>query len=183
MKFVEVTCAACGCSFKRRKAEHNRSIKKKMQEFCSESCTYGPNGRNTYIGPGYAAHLVPDNRKDEHTPFKQHLRSIKARSKKNNRASDVDLIYLKDIWIEQNGICPLTGWKLQLTNFGKPDSASVDRIDSSAWYVKGNIRFIAFMANMAKHKFSDDDVIAFSRAVVWNNGGISMVFNYGKTVK
>lgn len=46
-----------------------------------------------------------------------------------------------------------------------PDRASLDRIDSSIGYVKGNIQFISLIAQFAKNDFSDTEVINFCKAV------------------
>jgi hypothetical protein len=45
------------------------------------------------------------------------------------------------------------------------DTASVDRIDSSKGYTKDNIQFVCFMANIAKNKFSCDELINFCNLV------------------
>ncbi len=79
---------------------------------------------------------------------------------------------LKQQWESQNGICPLTGWALELpptSNWADtpltPRRASLDRINSSVGYLPGNIRFISVIANYCKHVFTDADVIAFCHAV------------------
>ena len=76
------------------------------------------------------------------------------------------------IWEKQNGICPFTGWKLILPYDvmgwrGKRNSkrASVDRIDCSKGYTKDNIRYVSFMANIARCDFSDEDLVEFCKAV------------------
>ena len=40
-----------------------------------------------------------------------------------------------------------------------PHSPSLDRIDCSKGYVKGNVRFITYSANLMRWKF-DDDVVS-----------------------
>ena len=79
---------------------------------------------------------------------------------------------LKNIWEQQKGICPLTGWELKLPDTtdgwkNPPDirRASLDRIDSSRPYEIGNIRFISVIANYAKNSFTDQEVIEFCKAV------------------
>ena len=91
--------------------------------------------------------------------------------------SDFDLIFLSNLWELQSGVCPLTGWKLELpkhscgwkTKKNKLKRASLDRIDNSKGYIKGNIRFISVMANYCKNTFTDDDVKLFCEAVYHNN--------------
>ncbi len=81
--------------------------------------------------------------------------------------------YLKKLWERQKGACPLTGWQLVLpdtTNGWKagatPRSASLDRINGKRGYVKGNVRFVSVMANLARGRFLDDQLREFCRAVV-----------------
>ena len=104
------------------------------------------------------------------------MKSIRYRCQyqKASRLKETDLTIddLIEQWTRQNGICPHTGWELVLpddTNGWqqglKPNCASLDRIDSSRGYMKGNIVFVAVMYNYAKNAFSDDDVIAFCRVV------------------
>lgn len=48
-------------------------------------------------------------------------------------------------------------------------SASLDRIDNSISYMKGNVRFISVMANYARNTFDDEEVVKFAEAVVEYN--------------
>ena len=69
-------------------------------------------------------------------------------------AFNLTLEDIKNQWDEQNGICPYTNFNLKLY---KPKEtceyhlrASLDRIDSSKGYVKGNIEFISLPINYLK---------------------------------
>lgn len=80
--------------------------------------------------------------------------------------------YIKEIWDNQSGICPFTGWKLKLPidltiGFAEknPANASIDRIDNSIGYMQGNVRFVAIMANLARQSFTDEQVIDFGKAI------------------
>lgn len=85
--------------------------------------------------------------------------------------SDITLKYLAWLWKRQGGRCPFTGWKLRLPASTRgwdekhPMNASLDRIDCSRGYVKGNVRFVAVMANLARQEFTDKDVRDFCLAV------------------
>ena len=81
---------------------------------------------------------------------------------------DISVQDLQDQWDKQRGICPYTGWKMKLRLRKKgssPYQASLDRIDSSCGYVRGNIQFVALMANYAKNSFDDEHLIQFCKAV------------------
>ena len=53
-----------------------------------------------------------------------------------------------------------------------PDRASLDRIDSTKGYVKGNIQFVAVMAQYAKHGFTEQELLGFCKRVVEHGSGI-----------
>jgi len=46
-----------------------------------------------------------------------------------------------------------------------PDRASLDRIDSSKGYVKGNIQFVSLIAQYAKNDWNGDVIFEFANAV------------------
>lgn len=110
--------------------------------------------------------------KDAYTPFRYFILRSEYRDRNKNCGCDLDVEYLKKVWDEQQGICPLTGWNLippkgtkKGWDVSDPSNASLDRIDPNKGYVRGNVRFIAYMANIAKHKFSDEQLIRFCKAV------------------
>jgi hypothetical protein len=51
-----------------------------------------------------------------------------------------------------------------------PWKPSLDRIDSTKGYLKGNVRFVTAMANICKGAFPDEDVVAFCKAVAGYHG-------------
>lgn len=174
MSKIEVECFYCNTKFKKRKAEHNRSLKLGRKSFCSRSCAGKINASNLkeFRGVGVTENLVSDNRRDEYSEFKWFMRCIRRRKKEYN----VDLEFLKQLWLEQKGICPITGWELELpkhssdwgSKHNKMFRASLDRIDNRAGYLKGNVRFVAVIANYCKNEFSDDELMLFCEAVVSN---------------
>ncbi len=82
-----------------------------------------------------------------------------------------EVIVLEDldrIWSRQRGCCAYTGVPLVLpaTCNRNPDSvlnhrvASIDRIDPSRGYVRGNIQIVSRMVNHAKHAMSHEEFLA-----------------------
>lgn len=97
---------------------------------------------------------------------------VRARQVKKG-ASNLTLNYLKSVWNAQQGKCPMTGWNMRLPDSTNgwvggsvPEAASLDRINNAKGYVRGNVRFVAVMVNLARQAFTDDDVKRFARAVV-----------------
>jgi len=170
---INLVCSHCGKIFPRTLAEYNRSKRVGRLSYCSGSCAASENNRKSPRS-GNIDNLNSANRKDKFSPFRYAMKIVRARSKQNNRKSyDIDIEYLNEIWKKQHGKCPYTGWDLELprTSFGWEDEpntrrASLDRIDNSLGYVKGNVRFVSVMANYCRNEFDDENVIEFCNAVV-----------------
>ena len=80
------------------------------------------------------------------------------------RDRNISIEYLKEIWEKQEGICPYLGIKLTINTYGKikkdpVTSASLDRIDSSKGYIKGNIQWISRSMNYLKNDMTNQQVL------------------------
>jgi len=74
---------------------------------------------------------------------------------------------LRDLWVEQDGKCALTGRPMVMLNgVHSLDSPSVDRVEPSGCYEVGNVRLITYQANCAKHFGTDEDLIAFCEDIL-----------------
>jgi len=84
------------------------------------------------------------------------LALAKHRAKKKNLEFNLEL---EDVVIPD--YCPVLGIKLQRNRGGKAandNSPSVDRIDNSRGYIKGNIKIISYKANIMKNTSSSKDL-------------------------
>jgi hypothetical protein len=78
-------------------------------------------------------------------------------------------IELSDIVIPE--ICPVLGIPLKTTIDGNRDlSPSLDRIDNTKGYIKGNIQIMSFKANNMKCTANKDELIKFAEWVKENYG-------------
>ncbi|MBO0351698.1 hypothetical protein J0895_21975 [Phormidium pseudopriestleyi FRX01] len=166
----------CGQKFTKLLAEVKRSEKLGRQHFCSLTCYGQGKGVKQLSGKRTTAHLKKGTEKDEFSPFRHPLKIIRKSVKHRKIEASVTLQDLKQIWDQQGGICPYTGWDLVLfpctTDYqSRPlttNRASVDRIDSAKGYSLDNIQFVAVMANLAKHSFKEAELLEFCQAVYQN---------------
>jgi hypothetical protein len=73
---------------------------------------------------------------------------------------------LEDMIAKYDGKCSLTGWDISM-NYDQ-NTASLDRIDSSKGYIKGNIQWVHTMVNMCKNKYNENTFIEMCCAVAKN---------------
>lgn len=159
-------CFECQSDFQIPLKEYTRQIKRGRNPehfFCSLSCT-GKYSNKVSPKKGNPENLIKAEY-DEFSPFRYHLKQ--ATLKRNNRKlhpCDIDLPYLKQLWEEQNGICALSGLPMIpriLQDRSQPSSASLDRIDSSKGYIKGNVQFVCCSINLAKKDYSQSQILEF----------------------
>ncbi len=170
---TKIVCSVCAKETEKSAAEIKRQQKKGKTEFyCSLKCA-GKNKKNLEHLTKFKNNFLNTKytrQRDKYAGFRWYMKVIKKSSKKRNQLYDVDIEYLEMLWEQQDGICPFTKQKLVLKqysddNISAPYSASIDRIDNSKGYIKGNIRFVALMFNYARNRFSDEQVIDFCKNV------------------
>lgn len=163
MKTELVQCASCGTSFEKVSKEIKRSIKLGREQYCSRACA-GKSINNiahlNRVNPLDASHLQLLSRVDEFSPFRPHLRRANMRGTKE---VSITLEDLKEVWEQQNGMCVYSNVKLTHSNYsGYNDpiyTTSLDRIDSSKGYVKGNIQFISITMNHMKNSMTHEKML------------------------
>lgn len=177
-KLTEFRCDHCGKLETKPTSEYNRNIRLGKRNFCSRSCAASFNNKNRSKKQSLhsnseenKSHLksICDNKKDEYTLFRYTLRNAKKRFKKFN----LTLECLKSLWEEQKGICPYSKVSLVLPTYKDTVKdiryrASLDRIDSSKGYIKGNVQFISTSINYLKGEMSHEDTIEFLQIISTN---------------
>jgi hypothetical protein len=179
-KQVELVCGHCGKTFLKCASEHKRRQKiGKNVFYCSLSCGSKVESVIDRLRPfqGNAGNLDSGNRRDTFTDFRWYLKVINNANRKKKH-DDIDLEYLKCLWEQQNGICPISGISMKLRThnnckdgLAEPYSASLDRINNDLGYVKGNVRYVCYMANIARSRFSDEQLVEFCKRVNDHNTG------------
>lgn len=107
---------------------------------------------------------------DQGSPLRYLKRRLDRIKKKENNCAesakakfqhcDLTLDYLMKMWDSQKGQCALTK-KTMAHQFHCLFSVSIDRIDSSKGYVKGNVQLVCQAVNYAKNKFSNEEFLNF----------------------
>jgi hypothetical protein len=111
------------------------------------------------------------------TCFDQMWYRISARARNLDREINIDKQYVLDLFNLQKGKCALTGLDISIAtgrdNFmhGK-STASLDRIDSSKGYIKGNVQWVHKYINRMKSNFSQKQFIELCTAVANYNKNI-----------
>lgn len=100
---------------------------------------------------------------DNFSNFKSMLWKARDNAIKRKKEFDLDLEYLKKLWDEQNGLCSYTKIPMILSKKKKCgiNSASLDRIDSSKRYIKGNVEIVCLFINLGKNNFDKLEVKEF----------------------
>lgn len=151
-KIIEVVCCKCKTHFVKDFKEYNRQIKRNPNYnfFCSLNCA--------------------NSKLDEFSCFRKFVSCCKRNAKQKNLDFNLDVKFLKQLWEIQSGKCSLTNLPMLLfptrnkSEF-KPDSASLDRINSSIGYVKGNVRFVCLSINYAKNSFDEVEFSNFLKRI------------------
>ena len=93
--------------------------------------------------------------------------SAKKRSRKKGRLCNITIEDIRELYTER---CPLLDIELDWeTSGGKrasDNSPSLDRVDSSKGYVKGNLWIVSWRANMIKNDATPQELLAIANALL-----------------
>lgn len=95
--------------------------------------------------------------------FTKFITWSKARCVKSGRNFNIDVDYIKKIYIKQEGLCNLS--KIELNE----DNLSLDRIDSSKGYIVGNIQWLDFNVNRMKTDLKQNEFIKICKLIALSN--------------
>lgn len=166
MKTIIIQCQNCSKSFEKPLNEYTRRIKNNSPMYCSRRCS----GQKNISNFGEKRNTLPPVGKYKANPFKYYLRNCKRR---NRQEFDLSLDYLEEVWNNQEGICPYTKINLLLNthSYRNPDIryvASLDRIDNSKGYIKGNVQFVSLAINYMKSNLTHDETMEFLKHISSN---------------
>ena len=174
-KKIKIICHECNKEHLVDKYNYNKKIKKgQVRFYCSNKCSGISNYRyhptNLDKNKGNISFLKDQGycQSDEYSSFRPYVIRARARSKRIGKNMNIDIKYLKNVWENQNGICPYTGIKMEISRTSQdadikktPIKASLDRINPDMGYIKGNVEFVCYCVNVAKNDFSKEEMINF----------------------
>lgn len=145
----------------------NMGLRKKFHPYC-KSCNAQLAKERRKIGITNPGKIT--NTPEEHRPLMSMIRSkihqAKDRARKKPSTSfDLDDEYLFDLWMRQSGKCKYTGATLVVTK-SNPLTGSIDKIDPSLGYTKGNVQWVSWAVNRAKGDLSELDFLGMCEAVM-----------------
>lgn len=96
------------------------------------------------------------------------LAGAKTRASKYNLNYNLDIEHLNELWNNQSGKCFYTNvsmkWAKDKVSFWSP---SLDKLDPSKGYVKGNVVFTLFAVNSFKQELNAKDFLRFVNGIEW----------------
>lgn len=92
----------------------------------------------------------------------------KKEAKRRNIPYDLTTEDLVQQWQKQGGICTISGVKMPLDTLKglRPESPSLDRVDPSKGYVKGNVEWVCFRVNTMKHDGTMEDLYNWCKLIL-----------------
>ena len=108
---------------------------------------------------------------------------VKAHARQRHIPFKIEIKETWDLFIEQGGRCTLTGVPLTLhpSHLNKgANTASLDRIDSTKGYVKGNIQWVHKVINFMKSSLSDAEFIRWCELVAHHRSAVVYGAEFGK---
>lgn len=140
-------CSGCGGEQSYGRLDHYKSALK--GDWKCKSCTGHSNNFKGRIGPMPITWFEMKRKGGLHRGF----------------AWDLTPEYVIQLYKEQEGCCALTGWPIEWAEKGLTATVSIDRIDSSEGYLKGNIQLLHKDVNMAKQQYSQEYFISMCQSV------------------
>lgn len=115
--------------------------------------------------------------------IKRKLPRKKSAAIKNGDPWDIDAEYMIKLWEEQCGKCYYTAQTMNgsaLDNMPTWNSPSIDKVDPSKGYIKGNVVWCMYSVNSFKSDMKAGEFLNFVKNIVWREPDIKSVDNADK---
>jgi len=119
-----------------------------------------PSGNESILWKGY-----------EEIPM-SYIHNIRNSAIRRNLKWDVDLPYLWNLFLHQNRMCKISGVSLNFSSSInlRDGTASLDRIDRSIGYIRGNLQWVHKIVNEMKWDMTDVELINWCNTISHYNG-------------
>lgn len=91
--------------------------------------------------------------------------------RRSKGGEDLSLQDLRQLWDNQKGLCAYSGVPMTWDDSNRYTTVSIDRIDSSKGYVRGNVAFCCFTVNIMKSNMPVEHFLWWCRNVSSRLGG------------
>lgn len=155
-KYVYYTCDYCGKNFQRiARSPRDEVTRSRRCPKCSrEQQLMNNNGHAwNYTGSKYFAGRL--------------LATWKSSAKRRDHEWQLTKDQLDEKFNSQKGVCALSGLQMQ-PGRSSPYRPSIDRIDSSKGYVKGNFQFVCSRVNIMKNTIPEAEFIRLCSLIATN---------------
>jgi len=174
-------CAAAATSawYAKKSQDENarRAIQKRRNDWRQNKLRTDPAYRERHLAKRRVrnAKNAEKNNPKERARMAARLRTAQGRASyllttARMRDHECDLLLADVLPTIETGACPRTGFKFDLTPHAEhhrnPFSPSIDRIDGTKGYIKGNIQIVCSWYNIAKNEYSDAQMLGFCQAVI-----------------
>lgn len=154
------TCKSCS---KLYREENKETLLRKKREYYAKNIDIMPERNRAK----YEKHKVKqiNQMRTYYSIPENWLKRMLLRAKSSNRGWEF-AITAEDVSIPK--VCPYLGWELTFT-LGKGQcqtNASIDRIDSTKGYIKGNVQIISRKANTMKSNATQDELERFAKSIL-----------------
>ena len=144
-------------------------VRKPLLEFTKSKCR--GDGLSCYCQKCSRVKKNQSKSNNVHTYLVDIIRNAKSSGIKRGISEfSIDVEYLVELYEKQKGLCSISGIKMtHISGMGKvATNISVDKIDNSKGYVKGNIQLLCLASNMLKLNMSAKELDAFLYALSVN---------------
>jgi hypothetical protein len=108
------------------------------------------------------------------SPMERCVRTMVSFAQKNAKKREIvwtiNAEHVFSILKKQNGVCAVSGIEFEIDHAPgqkrRPFAPSLDRIDSKRGYVRGNVRVVCVIANLAMNEWGHDALFKLASAVV-----------------
>ena len=123
--------------------------------------------KNAYMKEYNARPEVLESRKEysknKNASVPGRLQDAKSRSRVKNLEFNITLEYLESIYPDDR-LCPLLNIPLDWNTTPKhPSTPSIDRIDNSKGYIKGNVQWVSWRANQLMRDATPDELLMLAQ--------------------